>query len=58
MSRSVQIYYMFNESNSAVLAILVVEKSKFYMLGPNNGGVSSYKINVLFFSLQNMISAF
>ena len=46
---------MFDGLDSVVLAILVVEKPKFSMLGPNHGGVSPYKINVLFFSLQSMI---
>ena len=46
MRRSVQmdvcanILYMFNGSNSAVLAILVVGKSKFSKLGPNQDRVS------------------
>ena len=48
---------MFDGSNSAVLAILMVQKSKFSILGPKHGGVSPNKIDVLFFSLQYMISA-
>ena len=48
---------MFDGLDSVVLAILVVEKPKFSMLGPNHGGVSPYKINVLFFNLQSMILA-
>ena len=39
---------MFNGSNKAVLVILVVEKSKFFILGPNQDRVSPYKIKNVF----------